>query len=386
MKKISFISTFCILVFAQLSTASATTFIKGYACDNCSLQQAENIARTRGAPLVNCVPTGNNDVISIDEHACYSSPQKFIIFDLATNTTYPFQMSHSNQGSSNWDLILNSNPTTLTNLEHEISQDFFDVLEIQEQTLQEIAMSEEENLQLAFTPLSAFSASTFNTTTTSAENCESDTAATVIRMTLNPTFKTELSHAVNNQLRQRSTTYYKKDFEDIRFNQFGFQANRAGVGGLSIGWDYEKKSKLVSKYVFEPGHHLRPSDQTYYPARAAFKLSWNDSLDLISVEVEKEFTRVTSNLSLQDLLEDSTFSLSLSACAIIALQDNLHSSEAYAPTGAGGGSSIGIGDVPTGGNPNFPRPDPLSQSQELCKWHFYDKQGNLTVTIMGPCP
>ena len=102
--------------------------------------------------------------------------------------------------------------------------------------------------------------------------------------------------------------------------------------------------------------------------------------------MEKEFTRVTSNLSLQDLLEDSTFSLSLSACAIIALQDNLHSSEAYAPTGAGGGSSIGIGDVPTGGNPNFPRPDPLSQSQELCKWHFYDKQGNLTVTIMGPCP
>ncbi|MBV2128274.1 hypothetical protein [Arsukibacterium indicum] len=382
MKRNRLMSTVGFLVLTYAGSVSALTPIKGYTCENCSLQQAENIARSRGAPLLNCVPINNNEVISIDEHACYSTPHKFIIFDVATKTTYPFQMSHSNQGGSNWDMILNSNPTNLTSVESEISQDFFDFLEMQEQTLQAIALSEEENLQLSFASPSSMSASSYSST--SDDGCESDTSATVLRMALSPTYRNNLRNSVNHELSQRNPSSYKSEFEEIQFTQFGFEAQKAGVG-LSVGWEYLKKSKLVIKNVFEPGQQVVPDGEPYFPARAAFKLSWNNTLDSISVEVEREFTRVTEDLTLADVLEDSSWNMTLSACAIVELQNHYTASNAV---GSGGGGGTPGGGSPGGGDPggiiNFPAPNPASQEQ--CKWHFYGKEGQLLVTLMGPCP
>ncbi|WP_290616948.1 MULTISPECIES: hypothetical protein [unclassified Arsukibacterium] len=377
-------SALCLLVSAYAGTASASTGVKGYACNNCTSQQAESIARSRGAPVLRCEPTGNNELTSIDEHACYSSPQKFVIFDVKNRITYPFHVSHSNQGGSSSDMILNSNLTSLTHPEAGIAQDFFDMLEMQEQTLQAIALAEEENLQLTYT--APHSVSTFSTgsysnasTTTAPDECASDSAATVLKMALDPKYKNSLRNAVNTRLRQIAASLYKKDFQDIRFNQFGFDAKKDGVG-ISIGWEYLNKAKLVSKYIFEPGQQIVPEGESYYPPRAAFKLSWDDNLDMIVVEIEKSLSRVKPDLNLQDVLQNSSWMMELSACAIIQLQKNYYASNAIPsePTGSDAGGSYPDGNI------NFPRPS--MTTQEKCKWHFYDKNGQLLITLMGPCP
>ncbi|WP_213999603.1 hypothetical protein [Arsukibacterium sp.] len=353
MKILRFYTIGFMLAFSVISRAAT---INGYVCEDCSLVQAEKIARLQGAPELNCQP------------ACYSEPQKFIIFDVTNDMLYPFQLFHSNQGATKAKMNLQAEPAALTAVEAKVAQDFFALLVRQKQTLQQIALAEVKNVQL---PALSFATS---------DACETDPAATVLNMTLVPTQKNSLQNSVNSKLSQQNTERYTKGFQHIRFTAGQFRAEKDGVI-LIVGGEYLKKSELISYYVFEPGQQIVPDGQYFFPARAAFTIGWDDSLNSVTVAVAKELTRVSADLSLADILDSSSWNISLSACAITELQNYYTASYAIPASLTSLDTNHGI---PDSGSSDFPPPD-LASSQQ-CKWVFYGENGQLLVNLTGPCP
>ncbi|EIW88403.1 hypothetical protein AGRI_11392 [Alishewanella agri BL06] len=352
------------LIIAHSVTAE-TQSITGYACEDCSAKEAAKLTSSQASVLLSCQPDNNQNTLKAASSNCVLTQRRFLIFDIFNQKAHAFNLAYQRQR-------LATTPSRLTKAEHSAAKDFFQLLQVKSHILDNIALSHHEDISLPNSQIDF-----------KANSCSLDPGAVVLRLALDPTLTTRLRDRVNVDYNSLSADDERTGFAALHVSESGFYALRNG-SNFSVAWDKLHKARLIKKQIIAESADYATIAHTTASGLLAFRLGWQDDLTALSVEVEPQYTMITPDISLADVLHHSSWNIKLSACAIAELQQHFVTSSYARPR-----SDFSAEKRQHHSNTTEIAPEHYSAdavTDETCRWLFHDKEGKLVSTVSGPCP
>lgn len=343
----------CAAMFAA-ATVNATTE-QALVCQGCNYQQAKSLAMSNAQPLPQCQDGSGTGFPTLETQICFSQPEKFIVFDAVSRQAYPFEVYHANQGGSMRDLRASVttrdrtvHPTAIELLNtgvdmHTELMDSFDEIAQRLMTLKQTEVAE----ALA------------NTSYVMAQSsCANDADAAAIQDAFDTNAIDTLQRNAQAQQREQTDGILEsfKSFFDRNtavLDSANFALSRQGViveGKVLIS------SKTASfSAIYNSANNISLVNGRGVNANGTptlvYDIKMNTVGDLV-VQLNRNYSYLSSNDSLARLTNGAGDTVSLSACAAEALDSVLPNVQfSYAdgggifgdsppPVGTGGGGTV----------------------------------------------
>ncbi|MBO7926772.1 hypothetical protein J5X91_10910 [Pseudoalteromonas sp. K222D] len=363
MKYIIIFLTF-LFVFANAAEANNNN-VTLFMCEGCNYDEAYQLAKDN-PPLTQCYSSDPNEIITIDNQACYSNPKKVIVADVLGNGHFAFMVGHHHQGSNMPLLNKYAEPTSLSNNdETAISR-----LKTTDKNFSKFI--KEMQAELNVSPLQVSQHLPLNMIHSNTENSCPPHITDAVKAVFEGRTASELQHKLNNKA--------KADFEDperfFHAKEYSSEGFSIGVGGISYQGTWKKVSKNFNTSVrFNQNQDIPTGSTGLYDV--VFSIKWIREFGALSVSVNP-FLTYLDGIALNQL--QKTTSNTVDQCLQDALDHTLPSNTSSPSPGGGssgggssGGGSSGGGSSGGGGWDN-----------QVCEKHYYIN-GVKMLTIKVSC-
>lgn len=117
-KSIGFSTPLIFTLFSFNAIANENVFI----CDNCTYQQAKNFSTQNATPNITCQAPPGEDM-TFENQQCFSTPNRYTVFNRSNGSVYGFRLSHSGQGQNQYFLTLQVDDFTPTQTIRQLIED-----------------------------------------------------------------------------------------------------------------------------------------------------------------------------------------------------------------------------------------------------------------------
>lgn len=345
-------------------------------CENCSYSEAKYYANQE-IPVMRCEAANPNQIMTIENQACFADEKKIIIADTSSNNHFAFLVGYYNQGSPAYyletytsDTSLSSNDLIAINKIKLAEKSFSKfILEAQQEIKQQPVSS-----QTYFNAHSYNDTKSYSNTASSEENCPS-----YVKSAVDAIWGADTATNL-------STKLTAKAYADFGVNPGSFfetdQMDSLGFSIFVAGFSYQGSWKKVAKNFTSKVDLRAPSSAKY---NVLFNIRWNKTDEAIDVSINQTRT-ILEGKSLSSL--KNAGSVNISPCLESALDGRLVSNSV--PAGGSGGSG-GIGGDDSSGGSNGSTPifggggSGDGWENQLCDKHYYDATGKKIATARVSC-
>lgn len=346
-----------LLVFTNAAKATDKN-VTLFMCEGCDYTEANQLAKNN-APLTQCFSSNPNEIVTVDNQACYSTPKKIIVADISDNNHFAFMVGHHNQGTSRIDLEVYAESISLTNNDKTaISQ-----LKTTDKNFSKFI--KEINEELSISPLQVGQHYSLNIArANTANNCPS-----FIEDAVEAAFGGRTSSQLQYKLNKKAQADFKYPERFFLAKEFSGEGFSIGVGGISYQGTWKKISKNFNHlHDFNPNSDVPTGSNGQYDV--VFSVKWIKEYGAISVSVNPYLTYLDGiALSRFKNTSDNT----VSQCLQDALDRSL-TSNTSPPSSGGGSLPGGGGSLPGGGG----------WDNQTCEKHYYIN-GVRMLTIRVAC-
>lgn len=365
MKYHNFLCFICLLIGINFGSSEASTE-RAVICENCSYSDAKELAKLTAWPQLFCHINDGSDFINVDNQSCFSDPEKIVIYNSSTRTSYPFEVYHSTQGVNPHEMMVEVRDRT-------VAPEIVQLLNVGVDMQQQLNNSVD---QLSASLISSFfgvmqshhqmhriSLSDNIISNYSTSNCQDDRDATALAKTYDTQAINSAQQYVQELHRTQTTSILNQfqsyfDRNTARLSTVSFGLSKGGAQGqFTVNADFVITPKTSHFTVlYNTSDDLRffsskgVSGWSGYP-QLVFDVGPNQQGDVL-VRLNENYTYI-AGYSLADFRNFTVSSspLQVSPCVLSVIQQN---QPQMTFEFAGGGGDIGdigggIGSQPGGG-------------------------------------
>lgn len=310
-----------LLMFANIAEANDNN-VTLFMCEGCNYDEAYQLAKDN-PPLTQCYSSDPNEIITIDNQVCYTTPKKVIVADLLGKEHFAFMVRHHNQGSSKLYLNKYAESISLN------TNDKTAILRLKTTFKNFSTFLKEMQTEISASPLKVSQYTSLNMTSpNTADSCPPH-ITDAVKAVLEGRTASQLQNRLNNKAKT-DFKYPERFFLAKEFSSEGFSI---GVGGILYQGTWEKVSKNFNTRVrFTQNQEAPLTGTSQYDV--VFSVKWIKEFGALSVSVTPYLTYL-DGITLNQL--KTTSINTVDQCLQDALDQTLPSNTSPPSSGGGDG-------------------------------------------------